>query len=104
MSADVESARLDWADAYERLGDAFRDPGRADQLAAQVEAVLRELRKRLGGTYTLGELGAEYRTAEAWVREALSEHAAHPGWPRTLAMVEGAAFHLYSRGAVDYDP
>lgn len=104
MSADVESARLDWADAYDRLNDASRDPGTADQIAAQLEVVLRELRKRLGATYTLGELGAEYRVAESWVREALSEYAAHPSWPRTLSMVEGAAFHLYSRGALDYDP
>jgi hypothetical protein len=37
------------------------------------------------------------------VRDALSEQAA-PGWIRTLAVVEGAAFHIYSRGAVDYRP
>ena len=47
---------------------------------------------------------AIYDRAEAWVRDAVSEHAATPGWPRTLALVEDAAFHLYQRGAVDYKP
>ena len=41
--------------------------------------------------------------ADAWARDVLSEQAA-PDWPRTLALVEGAAFHLYSRGAVDFTP
>lgn len=63
-----------------------------------------ELRKRVGGTYTLRELASEYRTADAWAREAVSEHAPTTGWPGTLSMVEGAAFLLYSRGAVDYEP
>lgn len=100
----MESARLDWEDAYGRLEDALRDPARADVLEVQLDVVLHELRKRVGATYTLGELGAEYRRAEAWVRDVLAEHAPSPGWPRTLAIVEGAAFHLYSRGAVDYVP
>jgi hypothetical protein len=63
-----------------------------------------ELRKRVGATFTLAELAEAYRTSEAWARHVVSERAPAPGWPRTLAMVEGAAFHLYSRGAVDYKP
>jgi hypothetical protein len=38
-----------------------------------------------------------------WVRDALAELGL-AGWARTLSLVEGAAFHLYSRGAVDYAP
>jgi hypothetical protein len=41
--------------------------------------------------------------ADSWARDVLSEQGT-PGWPRTLALVEGAAFHLYARGAVDYAP
>jgi hypothetical protein len=63
-----------------------------------------ELRRRVGGTFTLAELAAEYARADRWVLEAVAERASVPGWPRTLAVVEGAAFHLYSRGAVDYSP
>jgi hypothetical protein len=102
--ADVESARLEWQEAHRRLGDALREPGRSDALGAQLDLLVRELRKRVGGTYTLGELGAEYRRAESWVRDLVGEHAPAPGWPRTLTMVEGAAFHVVSLGAVDYEP
>ena len=43
-----------------------------------------------------------YERADEWAREAVSERAATPGWPRTLAIVQDAAFYLYQRGAVDY--
>jgi hypothetical protein len=49
------------------------------------------------------ELADEYVAADGWAREVLAEQAT-PGWPRTLALVEGAAFYLYARGALDYAP
>jgi hypothetical protein len=105
VTADVESARLEWEEARRRLDDALRESGQsAAALAAQLDVLVRELRKRVGGTYTLGELGAEYWRAESWVRDLVGEHAPAPGWPRTLTMVEGAAFHVVSLGAVDYEP
>jgi hypothetical protein len=104
VTADVASARRDWEDAYRQLQVEMRDPARADPLRRQVEILTDELRKRLGSIYTIRELAAEYRRAEAWARDAVSEHAAAPGWPRTLSLVEGAAFHRYARGAVDYQP
>jgi len=100
----VESARRDWEDAYERLKEAARDPQRANALHVQLDVVTEELRKRVGGTYTLGELAAEYRHADAWARDAVAEKAPTPGWVSALSIVEGAAFLLYSRGAVDYEP
>jgi hypothetical protein len=104
VTADVESARLEWEEARRRLDDALREPGQSAALAAQLDVLVRELRKRVGGAYTLGELGAEYRRAESWVRDLVGEQAPAPGWPRTLTMVEGAAFHVVSLGAVDYEP
>ena len=83
---------------------ASRDPVAADRLDAQLEVVTGELRRRIGQTFTLEELVAIYDRAESWVRDVVSEHAATPGWPRTLALVEDTAFHLYQRGAVDYKP
>jgi hypothetical protein len=35
---------------------------------------------------------------------AVAAQAPAPGWAGTLAMVEAAAFHLYARGAADYEP
>jgi len=104
VTPDVESARHDWEDAYRRLEEAARDPLRAEGLRLQLEVVTAELRKRVGGTFTLGELATEYRHSDAWSRDAVAERASTPGWPRTLSVVEGAAFHLYARGAVDYEP
>jgi hypothetical protein len=70
----------------------------------QLEVVTDELRKRVGQTFTLEELATAYGRADDWARAAVEERAATPGWPRTLALVQDAAFHLYQRGAVDYKP
>jgi hypothetical protein len=104
VAADLESARREWEDAYRRLEVETRDPAREEPLLRQLDAVSSELRKRVGGRFTLLELAQEYRHAEAWVRHTVAERAPAPGWPRTLSVVEGAAFHIYSRGAEDYRP
>jgi hypothetical protein len=104
VSVVIDVARREWEDGYRRFEAASRDPVTADRLNAQLEVVTGELRRRIGQTFTLAELVALYDRAEAWVRDVVSEHAATPGWPRTLALVEDTAFHLYQRGAVDYTP
>jgi hypothetical protein len=104
VTPEVESARRDWEDAHRRLLEEVRDPGKADALHLQLEAVADELKKRLGSAYTLRELASEYERADDWARHAVAERAATSGWPGTLSIVEGAAFLLYSRGAVDYKP
>ena len=103
MSADLASARLEWERAWHDLVEVARDPGEGERMRSQVDAVSAELRRRVGGTFTLRELADEYVVADAWAREVLGDHAV-PGWNRTLALVEGAAFHLHARGAVDYAP
>jgi len=100
----LEVVRSEWEDGYRRFQDLSRDRVAADRLSLQLEVVTDELRKRVGQTFTLEELAARYREADEWVRDAVSEHAATPGWPRTLSIVQDAAFHLYQRGAVDYAP
>lgn len=104
MSSDVESARRDWADGYRRLTDASRDPVQAERLHRQVDVVTEELRRRVGGTYTLAELAGVYATSDRWARHAVEERAATQGWARTLSIVGDAAFHIYARGALDYEP
>lgn len=103
VAEDVLSARLEWEEAHRRLAEASHDEALEEAYRLQLEAVTSELRRRVGGTFTLGELSEEYVRAEVWVRETLAELGL-TGWARTLALVEGAAFHLYSRGAVDYTP
>ncbi len=104
VNADLESARRDWEEGYRRFREESHDPVRADRLHLELEAVTDELRKRLGSTFTLEELSTEYRQADAWARAVVAERALAPGWPATLSIVEGAAFFIYSRGALDYEP
>lgn len=100
----TEVLRREWEDGHRRFEAAARDPVAGARLHAQLEVVMDELRKRIGQTFTLDELAAAYARADDWVRAAVSERAATPGWPRTLALVQDAAFYLYQRGAVDYGP
>jgi hypothetical protein len=104
VNADLESARRDWEESYRRFREELRDSARAESLHLELDAVTDELRKRLGSTFTLRELAAEYRQADAWARTAVAERVPAFGWLPTLSIVEGAAFLLYSRGALDYTP
>jgi hypothetical protein len=100
----VETARVEWEEGHRRLESYADRPDLYVRLLEQVEAVADELAKRVGQTFTLADLVEAYGGAERWSREAVAERAPAPGWPRTLSVVEGAAFHRYQRGAVDYEP
>jgi len=103
-SAAIETARFEWADAGEAL-DREPDTARRRALADQVELVVAELRRRVGGTYTIAELADAYADADRWTRVALSEAEDVPAWwPETLTLVQAAAFERYALGAVDYAP
>jgi len=102
--AEVESARREWEDGYRRLHEQAHQEPQPERLLRQVDAVVAELRRRVGGTFTLAGLAEAYAGAERWSRSAVSEQAAAPGWSRTLSLVEAAAFHEYARGAQDYEP
>jgi hypothetical protein len=104
VTGSLESTRQAWEDGYRRFREEIRDSGRDDLLERQLAVVTEELRRRVGQTFTLHELADAHAGAERWVREAVELRAAAPGWPRTLALVEDAAFFLYQRGAVDYRP
>lgn len=103
MQIELESARRDWQEGYRRLLASSDDAAR-ERLLRQVDVVTEELRRRLGSRFTLAELAAVYPSSETWLRAAVEERAASPGWPRTIALVGDAAFHLYARGAIDFEP
>lgn len=103
-SGDVESAKREWEEAHRRLQEENRDPKRAEALRAQLAAATEELRKRVGSTFTLRELAEEYRRADSWALLGAVGDELDRESLRTLTYVEGAAFRLYARGAVDYEP
>ena len=104
MRSDLDSARRDWEDGHRRLELVSRDDVQAERLRHQFDVVSAELRRRVGGTFTLAMLAAAYESSDSWTRLAIEEQAATPGWARAVAMVGDAAFHVYARGAVDYSP
>ena len=55
-AADVESARLEWEHAYRDLAELARDPALEERSRSQLGRVTTELRRRVGGTFTLREL------------------------------------------------
>jgi hypothetical protein len=101
-SPEIALLQQEWEEGERDLEAERSDRARYDRLLEQVEVVTDELRKRIGQTYTLDELGEAYRGGERWARETVEELAPSPGWPRDLALVLAAAFYAYQRGAVDY--
>jgi hypothetical protein len=104
MPIALDQTRREWELGHRRLQQEVRETPRSEAALAEVDAVMAELRRRVGGSFTLAELAEAYSSAENWSREAVAETNPAGGWPRRLATATDAAFHLYSRGAVDYEP
>jgi hypothetical protein len=97
----VALARRQWEEGNKRFDEQAREQPR---LLDALEVVTDELRRRIGQTFTLGELASAYDRADDWARVAIGDRAPFPGWPRSITTIEEAAFHRYSRGATDYTP
>lgn len=103
MASTLEHTRREWEEGTRRLEAAASDRALYERLLAEVDVVLDQLRRRVGQTFTLDELASAYADADRWVQAALEEEAS-AGWPARSTTVQDAAFHVYSRGAVDYRP
>jgi len=102
---DVELARQQWEDGLRRIERSRSNPDEYRRLNAQVEVVAAELRRRVGGTFTLAELVRAYDRADDWARVVLHDARDDEDAPLPeTATVADAAFHLYARGASDYAP
>ncbi len=102
----LESARHQWEEGRRRLEAAGEDTARSRHLWLLVEAVVDELRRRVGQTFTLSDLAETYEGSEDWVREVVVSSTpprARAGI-RDTALVQDAAFAQYARGATDYAP
>jgi hypothetical protein len=102
----LETARYQWAEGARRLESERSDGARYRNLAALVDAVADELRRRVGQTFTLAELAAHYVGADDWVREVVVRETAprSPAGIRDVTLVQDAAFGRYALGATDYAP
>jgi hypothetical protein len=102
----VDSARYQWDEGLRRLEETGPETARYKHLAELVDAVVDELRRRVGQTFTLADLARAYEGSEDWVRDVVVR-ATRPRFRaglRDSALVGDAAFAHYARGASDYRP
>ena len=92
----IESALYQWEEGQRRIREA--DPVTARRLDRAADVVAGELRRRLGGSFTLDELVALYGEGTDWATDIAN--SAGGGYDSTTAV--DAAFNRYSRGAADY--
>ena len=90
MAYSIENALFQWEEGERRV----RDAGGLD---AATGAVVEELRRRLGSTFTLEELAGLYEDGFDWANEVARQRGgADSAW------VVDAAFSRYAREAADY--
>jgi hypothetical protein len=96
VSYQQENALFQWREGERRLAEAS-EPARAD-LDRAADAVVEELRRRLGSTFLLGELVDLYGLDTDWGTELARRYAAGTD----AAAVVDAAFSRYAREASDF--
>jgi hypothetical protein len=96
MAYALENALFQWHEGERRVHTA-PELERAD-LEDAVEAVIEELRRRLGSTFVVSELASYYAESTDWAAELAGRHAAGTD----TSHVVDAAFGRYAREASDY--
>ena len=92
----VENALFQWEEGERRLRDV--DHVERRQLRVAEDAVFEELRRRLGGSFTLGELANLYGAGTDWAEDIAERRLAGTD----SSWVADAAFGRYARFASDY--
>jgi hypothetical protein len=92
----LENALFQWREGERRVFQEVR-PARAN-LERATEAVVNELRRRLGSSFQLEELAAFYGSGTDWATELAARNAAGTD----AAAAVDAAFNRYAREASDY--
>ena len=96
MAYTIENALFQWEEGEARIRDA--EPGESHELDRAAHLVVDELRRRLGGSFTLGELAELYGEGTDWVRDEVQRRFVETD---TSAAVN-AGFLRYARSASDY--
>ena len=102
----VPAARHQWDEGRRSLAREGEGTARSRHLDLLVDAVVDELRRRLGQTFSLGELAGAYEGADDWVRDVIvsSLPPRSRASVRDASVIQDAAFARYAQGAVDYSP
>jgi hypothetical protein len=95
-----ESAEAQWQEGLRRLAEAPPEQQRAlERVTAAIEA---ELRRRLGGRFTTGELADLYYQGTDWATDLAVETAPEDPYAWDVRTVADAAFGRYVRAATDF--
>jgi hypothetical protein len=97
---EVDSAIHQWRQGERTLLSA--DEERKFVYEHIVDAVVLELRRRLGGGFTVAELAALYRAGTAWCLQLAIDVAPKDSWAWDSAIAADAAFARYVREAADF--
>ncbi len=95
-----ETAVFDWRAGERRLEQA--PPRERDEMERVVTAIVAELRRRIGSTFTVDELSCLYDQGTDWCLGVAQRIAPEAPFAWDSAIVADAAFHRYLRSAVDF--
>lgn len=95
-----ENAHYQWQQGERRLRAA--PPERIALLEHVAQALVGELRRRLGGRFTAQELAELYEADTSWALQLAMNVAPEDPWAWEAGIVVDAAFARYLREAADY--
>jgi hypothetical protein len=97
---ELESAIYQWREGERGLRMAQQE--RRPTYERVVDAVVAELRRRLGGRFTVAELAELYRSGTGWCLQLAVDIAPKDPWAWDSVYAADAAFARYVREAADY--
>jgi len=101
VNASTEVARIEWAEGERRLAEFEGTAARRASVQLVVRAIVDELYRRVGSTFTLDELAAEYAGATAWCLD-VAQRTTDVTAAHDLSIVQDAAFAWFAREATDF--
>jgi hypothetical protein len=99
----VRLAREDWRNGERSVERVLADPMRAPIATSVLLELQRELRRRLGQTYSLAALVAVYGEADRWARSAAQRVAPGVAWAQDGIFADAACARA-ARSARDWTP
>jgi hypothetical protein len=95
-----ENANYQWQQGERRLRSEPRE--RRPRMESVTDALVAELRRRLGGRFSSEELVELYVSGTAWCLQVAMKVAPDDPWAWEAGVVVDAAFGRYLREAADY--
>jgi len=98
--SSFETAKAQWDEGERRLDEA--DPDQVPTLERVVRAVQNEIRRNLGGRFTVDELVLFYDEGTSWCTALAVELAPDEPYAWDARVIADAAFARYARQATDF--